>query len=228
MSASEIVALARAARVEGGRSVLDLCCGAGAVALHLVERTGCRVVGIDQESDAVTLAARTARARGLQSSTRFLVADVMRPPLRATFDAILLLETMISIKDKAGALATVHDRLPPGGRLALTLEEGWPLDPGERALLPGGERSWLIAEGAFLELVAEGGWQVMLREDYTTSHAEVARGLVDALRTPELADGSPRERSIREEALVSAACWAEWLSSRRVRKLAFVLERRDQ
>ena len=60
MSAQEILCLARVAGVDSRSRVLDLCCGCGGTALHLVSQTGCRIVGVDRSSEAIHLARTSA------------------------------------------------------------------------------------------------------------------------------------------------------------------------
>src|SRR5690349_21949832 len=62
MRASEISALARAARIGPGTRVLDLCCGTAGPGRLITAETGCDYLGVDQS--AAALAVARARAAG--------------------------------------------------------------------------------------------------------------------------------------------------------------------
>ena len=100
ISAGEILDLARAADVDARTRVLDLCCGCGGPALHLARQTGCRIVGVDRSSEAIHLARTSAEHRGLDRRATFIVAEALCPPIdAASFDAVLLYETMLAFED---------------------------------------------------------------------------------------------------------------------------------
>src|SRR6266852_7187108 len=48
-------------------SVLEIGCGSGGYALHLAERVGCRLIGLDINTAGVRNANRLALARGISS-----------------------------------------------------------------------------------------------------------------------------------------------------------------
>lgn len=68
-----------ATRIPAQSTVLDACCGTGALAIHLA-RGGRRVTGIDISPRQVAFARRAAEAAGLRAdeSIRFQVGDVAR------------------------------------------------------------------------------------------------------------------------------------------------------
>src|ERR1700687_4864603 len=55
-------------RIDTHSRVLDIACGAGGPSLALVERTGCRLTGLDVEDAAIAHARAEAAARGLAES----------------------------------------------------------------------------------------------------------------------------------------------------------------
>jgi SAM-dependent methyltransferase len=57
-------------------TVLELGCGSGGYALHLAEKVGCRLVGLDINAPGVRNANQLALARGLASQARFEQCDV--------------------------------------------------------------------------------------------------------------------------------------------------------
>ena len=63
------------ARVLPGHRVLDLGCGWGGLAIHLAERTGCRVHGITLSKEQLALARERVEARGLADRVTFELVD---------------------------------------------------------------------------------------------------------------------------------------------------------
>ena len=184
MSAREILDLAGAAGVDSRTRVLDLCCGSGGPALHLARQTGCRVVGVDRSSEAIHLARTSAEHQGLDRRATFIVAEALCPPIdAASFDVVLLYETMLAFEDKRRLVRLVRRLLRPGGRFGLTFEEGRPLSSAERRRVPEGEDLWLTPEIEFRELFKAIGFQIRWVEDHTAAHAEVAGRLAAALQS---------------------------------------------
>lgn len=102
----------------GGR-ILDLGCGTGEPAVRLARTTGAEVVGISISAQDVRAATERAEAAGLADRVRFEVADAMAAPFPdASFDAVLALESMGHMPDRATVLAEIARMLRPGGRLA--------------------------------------------------------------------------------------------------------------
>src|SRR5882672_3934673 len=76
--------------------VLDVACGAGGPSLALVERTGCRLTGLDAEAAGVAHAQAQASARRLADRAIFAVLDCGgRLPFEdGTFDAVLCIDAI--------------------------------------------------------------------------------------------------------------------------------------
>jgi sarcosine/dimethylglycine N-methyltransferase len=226
MSAREILDLARAAGVDARTRVLDLCCGSGGPALHLARQTGCRIVGVDRSSEATHLARTSAEHQGLDRRATFVVAEALCPPIdAASFDAVLMYETMLAFEDKRRLVRVVRKLLRPGGRFGLTFEEGRPLSSAERRRVPEGEEVWLTPESEFRVLLEAIGFQIRWVEDHTASHAEVAGRLAAAFRRDRATIVAALGSQTSNELVMAHERWAEWLSARRVRKLAVVAQR---
>ena len=124
-----------------GRRVVELGCGL-AVPSIAAARTGALVLATDADADALELAARNARANGVELQTA--TADWAHPAelvSRGPFDLVLAADLLYERASVAQLLAL----LP---RLA---SEAWLADPGRPAA------------GAFLD-EARGRWQVDTRE----------------------------------------------------------------
>ena len=101
--------------------VLDVACGRGASAVHLAERFGCHVTGLDYGPENVAAAEDHAAARGVAPLTTFRQGDAERLPFDdGTFDAIVSECSFCTFPDKATAAAEMARVLRPGGRLGLT------------------------------------------------------------------------------------------------------------
>jgi SAM-dependent methyltransferase len=226
MSAREILDLARGAGVDARTRVLDLCCGSGGPALHLARQTGCRIVGVDRSSEATYLAQTSAEHQGLACGATFIVAEALCPPIdAASFEVVLLYETMLAFEDKRRLVRVVHKLLRPGGRFGLTFEEGRPLSSAERQRFPEGEDVWLTPEVEFRELFKAIGFQIRWVEDHTASHAEVAGRLAAALQSDRVTIVEALGSQTSNELIMAHERWAEWLRARRVRKLAVIAQR---
>ena len=100
-----------------GRSVLDIGCGSGGIAMELVEKYGAgTVVGIDIEDGVLARAASRVAARNL--ADRITLERVAPGPLpfdAARFDVVFSKDSMIHIPDKESLFADVYRVLAPGG-----------------------------------------------------------------------------------------------------------------
>lgn len=101
--------------------VLDVACGRGASAVHLTERFGCHVTGLDYGPENVAAAKDHAAAHGVRHLTLFRVGDAERLPFDDnTFDAVISECSFCTFPDKAAAAAEMARVLGSGGRLGLT------------------------------------------------------------------------------------------------------------
>lgn len=222
LRASEIRVLAERAGIQAGVSVLDLCCGVAGPGRYLTRELGCDYLGVDSSEDAIAIAAE--RARGLPC--RFEVARV--PPLPpCSFDAVLLLETMLAFRDKQALLEEVARALPTGGRFAFTLEEGAPLTVAEQARMPASDTVWLTPLDEMHRLLEQAGLAVHWETDWSESHRAVAAALADAYSADSAAIASRIPSWTLDELLAAHRLWSEWLGSGRVRKFALIAERLD-
>jgi SAM-dependent methyltransferase len=221
LQASEVRRLAARAGIGPGVAVLDLCCGTAGPGRLLVAETGCGYLGLDSSAGAV----RIARELAGDLPCSFEQAEVPPlPPVRA--DVVLLLETMLAFPDKRALVAAVAGALPPGGRFALTLEEGRPLTPAERDRMPDADTVWPVGLAEMTELLAGAGLAVTWQEEWTAAHCRTATALLHAYR----ADAEDIAAQVGARALTELVAahelWCEWLGTGRVRKFALVAERR--
>jgi ubiquinone/menaquinone biosynthesis C-methylase UbiE len=155
--------------------VLDICCGSGGPSLTLVQRTGCRLSGIDRESAGIAHARVQAAARGLSDQATFSLVDCAGPlPFENdNFDAVLCIDAVPHLPDRFGTLREWSRLLRKKGRLVFT----------DNAVVTGevakGELDLRTASGFFLfvppglneEAVKAAGLSVLRCDDTTTAMA---------------------------------------------------------
>jgi SAM-dependent methyltransferase len=102
--------------------VLEMASGSGGPALFMVRETGCRVTGVDLHDAAVDAANAAAAEEGLSDRARFLRADAReRLPLDdRSFDALLCIDSINHMYERARVLGEWHRVLRSGGRLLFT------------------------------------------------------------------------------------------------------------
>ncbi len=118
-----------------GELVLDACAAPGGKTAHLAA-LGARVVALDRSLDKAALVA--ASTRGLPAGrVRLLVADARRPPLRGSFDAVLL-DVPCSNTGVLGRRPDARWRIAPSDLARLRPLQDAILDAAAPLVRPGG------------------------------------------------------------------------------------------
>lgn len=104
----------------GGKSVLDLGCGAGGITLHIARRhSPARIVGFDVETPVIAAAQARAEAEGFATSVSFVQAPPGRLPFNdGAFDVVFSKDALVHVPDKEAIFAEIFRVLRPGGRFA--------------------------------------------------------------------------------------------------------------
>ena len=114
-------ALARHAKINESPHVLDLCCGLGGPARYLAYHHGCRVTGVDMNTDRLAGAVRLTERTKLEDRVLFHHANALQTGLAdETFDVIVSQEAFCHIPDKKTLIAECVRLLKPGGRIVYT------------------------------------------------------------------------------------------------------------
>ena len=114
-------ALARHAKINKSTHVLDLCCGLGGPARYLAYHHGCRVTGVDMNTDRLAGAVRLTERTKLQDRVLFHHANALQTGLAdETFDVIVSQEAFCHIPDKKTLIAECVRLLKTGGRIVYT------------------------------------------------------------------------------------------------------------
>jgi SAM-dependent methyltransferase len=220
MGAGEIRALAVAAGISPGVSVLDLCCGVAGPGRFITRELGCSYLGVDLSASAIEI----ARSRAGDLGCRFEVSRI--PPIPpGPFDVVLMLETMLAFPDKLQLLQGISGALSRGGRFGFTMEEGLPLSDSERERMPDADTVWLTPLEVMLDCLGRVGLVVRLQEDCSRSHRAMADALGGAFAADAEAISAQIGRKGLDELLAAHRLWSEWLGDGRVRKFVFVAEK---
>ena len=91
----------------------------GGYALHLTEKVGCRLVGLDINASGIANANQLALARGLSSQARFEQSDLSNnlPFDDNAFDAVFSNDVLCHIPGRSRLLGEMFRILKPGGRM---------------------------------------------------------------------------------------------------------------
>ena len=114
-------ALAHHAQINESTHVLDLCCGLGGPARYLAYHHGCRVTGVDMNTDRSAGSVRLTERTKLQDRVLFHHANALQTGLAdETFDAIVSQEAFCHIPNKKTLITECVRLLKTGGRLVYT------------------------------------------------------------------------------------------------------------
>ena len=115
-----------------GKRGLDIGCGAGGIAMHLVEKHGAaHMTGFDPEQPVIDTATSLADRRGLKSKLTFLSDKPMPLPFKSgAFDFAFSKDAMLHAPNKLALFKEVFRVIKPGGFFAasdwLTSHDGEP------------------------------------------------------------------------------------------------------
>jgi SAM-dependent methyltransferase len=145
--------------------ILEVGSGSGGYALHLAEKVGCRLVGLDINAVGVRNANHLALARGLASHAHFEQCDVSKtlPFDDKTFDAVFSNDVLCHIPRRSEVLGEIFRVLKPAGQMLFSdaLVVGGMLSHEEIAARssigfyvysPPGENERLIAGAGFSQI----------------------------------------------------------------------------
>jgi SAM-dependent methyltransferase len=159
--------------------VLDVACGAGGPSLALVERTGCRLTGLDIQPEGITHANSLAAARGIADRATFAVLDCSgRLPFEDdTFDGVLCIDAIGHLRDRFAALSEWGRLLRKGGRLVFTdplvlTGAVAKIEIDDRLAL--GSNAFLVPPGLNEAAVGAAGLALLGRKDRAGAVAEIA------------------------------------------------------
>ena len=172
------------------RKVLDIGCGSGGIALHLVEAHAAgHVTGFDVEAPVIEAAKNRAARRGLAGRATFVQAPPGPLPFRdGEFDVVFSKDALLHVPDKDALFAEVFRVLKPGGVFAASNwmigHDGEP-SPEMKAYVEAEGLSFSMASPARYRLaMARAGFADIAVTDRNPWYREVARAEIARLRGP--------------------------------------------
>lgn len=159
--------------------VLEIASGSGGPALFMARETGCRVTGVDLNDAGVDAANAAAADQGLSDRTRFVRGDAREPlPFDdGSFDALVCIDSINHMYDRARVLGEWHRVLRSGGRLLFTdpITVTGMIRREEMVTRSGSMGDFVFtAPGLDETLLGSAGFEVTRVEDVTPNMAAVA------------------------------------------------------
>jgi SAM-dependent methyltransferase len=165
-------------------SVLEVGCGSGGYALHLAERVGCQIVGVDVNEPGVRSAKELAQTKGLGSRARFEQCDVSKnlPFDDETFDAVFSNDVLCHVAGRLALLAEIFRVLKPSGRMLFSdaLVIGGMISAEEIAIRSSIGFYFYSPAGENERLLEEAGFSQVGTTDTTESAARISKKWHDA------------------------------------------------
>jgi SAM-dependent methyltransferase len=102
--------------------LLDLGCGPCGPLTFVTSRVGCQSTGMDVSANAIAAGKARAAAMGIAELMTFFVVDLNQPirPDNGSFDAVMSLDVVLHLRDRAEVFREVARVLTPGGRFLFT------------------------------------------------------------------------------------------------------------
>ena len=99
--------------------VLEIGCGSGGYALHLADKLGCQIVGLDTNEPGIRSAKELAQTTALGSRARFEQCDASKnlPFDDETFDAVFSNDVLCHVPGRLDVFVEIFRVLKPGGRM---------------------------------------------------------------------------------------------------------------
>lgn len=213
-----------------GCHVLEVASGSGGPALYLARARGCRVTGIDANTNGVETAAQMAAQRGQAEHARFIVADASaRLPFEANaFDGLLCIDSMNHFPDRPSVFREWHRVLRSGHRAIFTdpVVITGPVTNDELALRGSIGLFLFVPPGLNQRLIDQAGFRLVRQED-VTANAELIADRWHRARQTHRDDLLEIEGEERFEGLQRFFDTVHRLSSeRRLSRIAYLVEKR--
>jgi cyclopropane fatty-acyl-phospholipid synthase-like methyltransferase len=151
--------VAKHAELTTGDSALELCSGRGATCRYLAEKYGCRVTGVEMNSEQAAAARKNVSPQQTTAAERIEIveADVLRYRARRLFDLVYSIDSAMLIADIPQLLCVARRALRPGSRVEIvTIGAGPDIDEPARSF------AWEI--DGMISLLTRKEWESRLVE----------------------------------------------------------------
>ncbi|MEQ8704731.1 MAG: methyltransferase domain-containing protein [Phaeodactylibacter sp.] len=140
--------------------VYDVGSGVGGTARVLADCSGCRVLGVELQSELCRLSTELTQRAGLAEQVAFRAGDLLNYDWEGTFDHFIALLVFLHVPDRQGVLAHCHKALKAGGQFFIedfVLRN--PLKAEEQQLLRERVSAQTVTSSeAYLEALSEAGF----------------------------------------------------------------------
>jgi SAM-dependent methyltransferase len=122
VTAEELLADIPKLKLSPESRLLDLGCGPAGPLTYIAAQTKCQAVGLDVSANAIAAARARAASLGLSEQITLQQADLNEPlPFAdARFDAVVSIDVILHLRDRAAIFGEVARVLAPGGRFLFT------------------------------------------------------------------------------------------------------------
>jgi phosphoethanolamine N-methyltransferase len=173
-----------------GKSVLDVGCGAGGIALHLIEHHDAgHVTGFDIEAPVILRAREQAAAKGLSERATFVQAPPWPLPFAAeSFDVVFSKDALLHVPDKDALFSDILRLLKPGGVFAasdwLISHDGEPSADMKAYVAAEGLSFAMASPARYRQAMERAGFTDIALVDRNPWYREVAREELARLKGP--------------------------------------------
>lgn len=121
VTSTELRLIAEALGVGAGQRFADVACGQGGPGLWVARETGASLIGVDSSRSAVGCAAASARRRGMEGRTTFVLSDAAATGLPdASLDGAMSTDALQLMPDPSAVIKEVARVVKPGAVFAYT------------------------------------------------------------------------------------------------------------
>ena len=184
VTTEESYQIPRLLEVRRDSAVLELGCGSGRYALRIAEEVGCRITGVDINSNGIRNANELAQQSKLNSRVCFEQCDISKTLAFAdgAFDAAFANDVICHIPRRASVFSEVFRVLKPGGRFLFSdaLVIGGVVSQEEIATRSSIGYYLFSPPGENERLVTAAGFRVLTLNDTSANAAEIARRWFEA------------------------------------------------
>ena len=173
-----------------GKTVLDIGCGSGGIAIYILRKHGAaHVTGFDVEEPVIRHAIDRAALCGLTSGIDFVQATPGPLPFPdESFDIVFSKDALLHVPDKDALFAEIFRVLKPGGTFAASNwmigHDGEPSEDMKTYIAAEGLSFTMASPARYRAAMQKAGFHDVVSVDRNPWYREVARGELARLKGP--------------------------------------------